>query len=224
MSEESKIRTDVLQAAKKSTHVESRERFETMLAQQNAWMYSEKGLEGLKASMAMLATKTGRFARIPLICKTDECPYSETCFMLQYSLAPKGEYCPVEVASIEKKYHGYDKDFGLEDGSATDNALIDEIITLEMIMERCISLMAKEEKPVVLSDAGINERGDVIQKEEVSKALEAYQKASKERDAKLQLMMGTRKDKKDTGKTRTMYDIMAEMAKNDTVDAEFKEE
>ena len=99
----------------------NRENFERNLS--NTWGYSNVGIEAKRAAMSMLATKTGMYARIPLMCKAESCPYSESCSLLPYNLAPIGEPCPIETAQIEIRYAGYEKDFNLDSASFTDKKL-----------------------------------------------------------------------------------------------------
>ena len=47
----------------------NRENFERNLS--NTWGYSNVGIEAKRAAMSMLATKTGMYARIPLMCKAE---------------------------------------------------------------------------------------------------------------------------------------------------------
>ena len=162
----------------------------------NVWGHSSLGLEAKKAAMTMLSTKHGMYARIPLVCKAESCPYSEQCLILKYDLAPMGEPCPVETAEIEARYSGYSMDFDIEGSSFTDRTIVSEIINLDIMIERCKALMSKEGVPVVDVVAGIDENGNVLMRPEVSKAVDAYEKFTRKRNELYQLMQATRKDKK----------------------------
>lgn len=194
--------------------IESRERFENLVSSSNnPWAHSAVGVEAKRAAMTMLSTKTGMYARIPLVCKADDCPYSDSCPLLPYNLAPVGEFCPIEVAQIELRYIGYDKDFNLDESSFTDRCIVSEIINCDIMMERCKALMAKEGVPVIDVVTGISERGEEYSHPEVSKYFEAYDKAARRRTEYYQLMMATRKDnKKDTEEHESLAKILAQVA------------
>lgn len=193
----SEHREEFLDLAEESRELASfnREQFEANL--KNMWGHSTLGLEAKRAAMAMLSTKTGMYAKIPITCKADMCPYAESCQLLAYDLAPEGEYCPVETAEIELRYEAYSRDFDLDNASFTDKCLVNEIINADIMMERCKALMAREGVPVIEVVAGISENGDEIVRPEVSKYWEAYERASRKRNEAYQLMKATRKDKKD---------------------------
>lgn len=182
----------------------------------NVWGHSSLGLEAKKAAMTMLSTKHGMYAKIPLVCKAESCPYSEQCLVLKYDLAPIGEPCPVETAEIEARYAGYSLDFDIEGASFTDRTLVSEIINLDIMIERCKSLMSKEGVPVVDVVAGIDESGNVLMRPEVSKAVDAYEKFTKKRNELYQLMQATRKDKK----VDTTEDIGLQTIIANAIDAE----
>lgn len=190
--------------------------FERSLANSNIWNHSSLGVQAKAAAMTMLSTKHGMYARIPLICKADACPYAESCALLPYGLAPQGEPCPIETAQIELRYHGYSDDFQLDDSSFTDKNLISEIINLDIMMERCKALMAKEGVPVVDVVAGISEQGEEFFRPEVSKHFEAYDKAQRRRNELYQLMMATRRDKKnDIKEVKSITEVLAEVMEAD---------
>lgn len=175
--------------------IASRERFEANI--KNMWGHSAVGLEAKKAAMTMLSTKTGMYAKIPIVCKADSCPYAQNCQLLKYGLAPLGEYCPVETAEIEMRFQGYSDDFGLDgDVSFTDKCIVSEIINCDIMMERCKALMAAEGVPVIDVVAGISENGETFTHPEVSKHWDAYERINKKRNEAYQLMLATRKDRK----------------------------
>lgn len=206
-----------LMEAERQDAVEKREKFEASI--KNLWGHSALGLEAKKAAMTMLSTKTGMYARIPIVCKADSCPYAESCQLLSYGLAPLGEFCPVETAEIELRFAGYARDFGLEHASFTDRCIISEIIQCDIMMERCKALMAKEGVPVVDVVAGIAENGEVYMRPEVSKYWEAYERAYKRRNEAYQLMMATRKDKKDESTdNNSVIQILSEVIHMDEED------
>jgi hypothetical protein len=178
----------------------------------NVWGYSKAGLESKKAAMTMLSTKHGMYARIPLTCKGDECPYKDSCHLLGYNLAPVGEFCPIETAQIETRYVAYASEFKLTEESFTDRNLVAEIINLDIMIERCKALIAKEGVPVVDVVAGLSEQGDPIYRPEVSKYWEAYERANKRRNEIYQLMMATRHDKKgDVNQEKSITEIIADV-------------
>lgn len=191
---------------------EDRKNFERAIVASNLWGHSELGREAKSAAMTMLSTKTGMYAKIPLTCKTDSCPYAENCPLLPYNLAPIGELCPIETAQIELRYISYAADFDLDNASFTDKNLVNEIISLDIMLERCRALMAKEGTPVIEIVAGISDNGDEIRQPSVSKAWDAYERMSKKRNDDYQLMMATRRDRKDSGtdKEKSITEYIAE--------------
>lgn len=66
------------------TAIQNRELMERNLS--NIWGHSTLGLEAKKAAMSMLSTKNGMYARIPLVCKANSCPYADSCMLLKYDL------------------------------------------------------------------------------------------------------------------------------------------
>ena len=187
--------------------------FYAMLQSQNVWGHDKKGLKAIQASMAMLSTKTGIYARIPIFCKGGKCPYSQSCGLDRWGLTPEGQACPVEIAMIQQKYANYSEEFGLDSGDAsyTDQNIVNEIITMEIYMERCKAIMSKEVSPIQMTVVGLDESGAPIESPNVSKAVEAYEKFSKKRNDNYSLLMATRKDKKKDGndnKEMSIIDIM----------------
>lgn len=219
MADENNTITDIdLVKDESSEVVKRREEFEKQLQVQTIWGYGVEGVEAKKAAMAMLSTKNGMYARIPIICKADECPYSESCKLLSWNLTPLGEPCPIETSEIEIRFAEYCKDFDYDKTSFTDKNLMSEIISCDLMLERCKSLIAKEQVPVVDVVAGVSERGEEFTQPQVSKYWEAYERISKKRNTDFQLMMATRRDKKDqdnADKAKNISEILAQVDQED---------
>lgn len=169
-------------------------RFSEVLPE-NPWGLSPKGLTARKAAASLVRLKTGMYTPIPIICKTDDCPYAESCSLLPYDLAPAGEFCPIEIAKIEALVQGYYSDFDLDDMSFTDRAIVNEVVGLDIMIDRCKALMAKEGTPVVDIVIGVAENGAEIHQPAVSKSIEAYEKLTKRKDQKLQFLAKTNRDR-----------------------------
>ena len=178
----------------KDVAIQNRELMEAGL--NNIWGHSNLGLEAKKAAMAMLSTKNGMYARIPLTCKAATCPYADSCMLLKYDLAPAGESCPKETAEIELRYAAYNDDFDLDEASFTDKNIVSEIINYDIMLDRLKALLSKEEVLVVDIVAGISESGEEFTQPSVSKTWEAYERVEKRRSAAYETMLATRKSVK----------------------------
>ena len=162
----------------------------------NFWGHSVVGVEAKKAAMAMLSTKTGLFAKVPIVCKQSDCPYAATCGLLEYDLAPLGEKCPVETAMIETRWNYYMEDYNLDEASFTDQTLVAELINIDVMLERCEAISSKEQLPITDVVAGMTESGEEYTRPEVSKAYELYERCLNRKDKILDNMLGTRRSQK----------------------------
>ena len=189
-----------------------RSKLEKAMSSSNPWNRSPLGIEAEKAAMAMISTKHGMYARVPIACKGESCPYAFQCELIKYKLAPVGERCPLETARMSEEFAGYAKEFDIDSASQTDKTLISEIISMDILLDRCQTLMAKEGTPVIDILAGISDSGEEIMQPAVSKAWEAFQAISKRRNENMQLMMATRRDRKNMDNEKDVQkDILAEV-------------
>ena len=174
--------------------IAARERFEANIG--NVWGHSSLGLEAKSAAMSMLSTKTGLYAKVPITCKADTCPYANTCALLPYGLAPFGEKCPWETALIETRYAGYMQDYDLDSASFTDTTLVSELINIDVMLERTKALIAEQQTPITEVVAGMTESGEQYTRPEISKAYEIYERNLNRKEKILESMLGTRKSRK----------------------------
>lgn len=189
--------------------IEARERFEANIA--NIWGHSAVGVQAKQAAMTMLSTKSGLYAKIPITCKTDSCPYASSCALLPYGLAPLGEKCPWETAMIETRYAAYVDDYDLDEASFTDKTIISELVNIDIMLERTKALLSAEQVPITEVVAGMTESGEEFTRPEVSKAYELYERNLNRKDKILESMLGTRKSRKgQSEETTSISDLLAD--------------
>ena len=171
--------------------------FQEMMARvDNPWGYSAGALESKQAAMTMLSTKTGLYSRIPIVCKGCNCPYGETCGLLEYGLDTVGERCVLETTMIEQKLANYTQEFDLDESSYTDWTMVKELINAEIMIERCLALMSQEASAITEEFIGTSESTGVDYfRKEISKTQELYERNLKIKERILDTMMATRKAK-----------------------------
>lgn len=193
----------------KQDAIKKREDFEANIS--NIWGHSSLGMEATKAAMTMLSTKTGLYAKIPITCKAETCPYASSCNLLPYGLAPFGEKCAMEIAMIQTRYLGYMEDYDLDSSSFTDNTIVGEIVNLDIMLERAKALMSSEQVPITQVIAGMTESGEQYTRPEVSKAYEIYERTLNKKEKLLESLLGTRKSRKGTQEqASSIQDILSE--------------
>jgi hypothetical protein len=205
--------------------------FEEKIAKNNLWATGNNNNDrkyelALQAAGQMRSTKTGQYARIPIFCKEDKCPFAESCVLLMNGLTVKGQPCPHEIAQIRQKYMQYAEELGLDENPDTkyvDDALLEEVITMEIYMDRCKALMSKEISPVQMIVVGVSDDGNEIRTPEVSKASDAYERFAKRRNEAFAQLMATRRDKakldKGQREIKTIQDVLDSLdATNDDND------
>lgn len=211
---------------KDETAVANRKKLEAVVSRSdNLWGYTELGKEALKASMTMISTKHGLYANIPIICKAENCPYADTCRLVEFNLAPLSEMCPLEVAQIKARYEAYSQDFDLASGSFTDQVVVSDLIETDILMDRCKKLIQSEVIPISDSIVNITEDGTPIYEKKVSPTIELNERLSKKRANLFNLMKATRKDKKDeTNDSVSVSDIFSQIVEMETEGVGFIED
>ena len=142
-------------------------------------------------------TKHGLYSVFPIPCKQDKCPYGDSCIALQNGIEPPyGEPCVLEVNKIENLIVGYSEDFKIDSSSTTDRILIQELIQLDIMMDRCQILLSQEGTPLQEVTMGITDDGEIYTQPVVSRYYEAWERMSKRRQSILNEMMATRHSRK----------------------------
>lgn len=168
------------------------------LTEKNRWGYSLQGYMSKKLiSKHLNSMKNGLTSVFPILCKQDGCPYSQSCLAYQNDMQPPyGEPCIVEVNKIENLLVGYASDFKIESSSTTDRVLIQELVQLDLLMDRCQCLMAQDGDILQDVTMGIDENGESYTQPVVSRYLDAWERLAKRRQSVLKEMLATRDSRK----------------------------
>ena len=166
--------------------------------ERNRWNYSQKGYMNKRLiSKHLNSMKNGLFSVFPIPCKQQGCPYGDTCIALQNNMQPPiGEPCILEVNKIENLIIGYSSDFNIDSASTSDKVFIQELIQLDLLMDRCQILMSRDVDILQDVTMGVTEDGEVYTQPVVSRYLEAWERMSKRRQSILNEMMATRHSRK----------------------------
>ena len=172
--------------------------------------YLSKGI----MSKHMAAMKHGLYSIYPIPCKQGACPYAQSCIAQQNCMAPPlGEPCVIETVKIEMLITNYALEFDIESASTTDRTLIQELVQLDLIIDRAQNLLAQEADPLQQINSGSTQQGEIYTQPVVSRYLDVYERMSKRRLALYEQLLATRKAKKDV-KAEAMdeADIIMKMA------------
>lgn len=166
--------------------------------EKNRWNYTPAGYMSKRLiSKHLNSLKNGLFSVFPIPCKQGKCPYGDSCIALQNNMEPPyGEPCILEVVKIENLIVGYSMDFNIDSASTSDRVLIQELIQLDLLMDRCQILMSKDVDILQEVTIGTTEDGDTFTQPVVSRYLDAWERLSKRRQSVLNEMMATRHSKK----------------------------
>ena len=175
------------------------------------WGYSAAGdMSKAIISKHLNSMKTGLYSTFPILCKGATCPYAEQCIAFKNNLHPPiGEPCVMETDKIERLIDGYCREFDFVSCTMTDFLTINELVMLDILIDRCQRLMSKELSPVIDVNIGISNTGDVITQPQISKNMEAYEKMSKRRSQLLDELMATRKANKNKDQTSEEDEMMS---------------
>ena len=185
----------------------------------NRFFYSAEGLKSKNYVTRFLnSMKIGLYSMYPILCKGRSCPYSTSCFALKAGVQPPvGEPCVLETDRIERLIEKYNDDFDFSSSSLTDMLAINELVQLDILIDRCQKLIAEEALPVVEVNIGMTPHGEPITQPAISKYYEAYERMSKRRSALVDELNASRKAQKKTDKEerKDAWETVLEMAGQD---------
>ncbi len=162
------------------------------------WNMSPLGMRALQAAANMGKNPYSLYSSIPIVCRGEECPYAEVCGLYAAGIditELNGQRCPLEIQQVIKMYNGYIQELDVDPNAIVDLTLIKELVDMDVMINRAELKMAQEGDFIQEVPVGLNNKGDVITKPDISMAAEFKEKMMKRRHEILQLLNSTRKDK-----------------------------
>jgi len=159
------------------------------------WRLSNRGQQALARAKELRLSNAGFYHSIPILCKGSDCPYADTCALLEEGLAPAGEKCPMEIAAVEQLFDAYVQELKVEPGNIVDLSLIKELVDLDIAILRCDNRLAIDADFIQEVAVAVTPKGFVISKPELHKAADYKGKLMEKRHKVLNLLNSTRKDK-----------------------------
>ncbi len=141
---------------------------------------------------------TGAFARIPLSCWPDRCPFRGNCVFVAIQKAPgRGRNCLLEINLLKEWTINYIQEYDIDPDDTTDRIYIQELAECELLLYRINSNLSKPENAELVGDqaVGISRQGDVITRKEILALMELKLKIQNRKDKIVKMMVGDRQEK-----------------------------
>lgn len=144
--------------------------------------------------------KTSIFSSIPMRCYGRECEFADTCPILAKNLAPVGNPCPIEMATVQQFMADYMYELGVDPENLIEVSMIRDLVDQEVQYLRKTKVLAKEHF-IQENVVGVDPEGTPIMKKELHMAVELEDRLHKrKRDLRNQLL-ATREARAKIGQT-----------------------
>lgn len=166
----------------------------------SAWTRNPEAVEAIEVARRLRTTKHGMYASVPIICKSEACPYARSCPLVEAEIAPYGEKCPIEIAAIEDLFERYAEQFNIDlenrkPSETVDLMMIKDLVDADIGLLRCDNKMAWDADYVIHNTVGMTEEGEAITRQELHPLTEYREKLINRKHKTFQLLNSTRKDK-----------------------------
>lgn len=159
------------------------------------WKVTDNGMDNIKQASSVLSSRHGLLSSVPLICRGNRCPFSETC-PISIDKREVGARCPVEIAAMTKRFEDYCQSLGVTENDAVDLGLIKELVDIEVQMIRADNKMAMSPDFIEEFVCAVDPRtGTQFFQTKLSPVIDYKERLRRERHRILQLLASTRKDR-----------------------------
>ncbi len=153
--------------------------------------------EEIKAvAYAMKRQSSGINSSIPIRCTGDMCPFKASCPYMAIGKPPLAKPCLVEAQLVHYWTEQYIDEFKVDPSNITELHMVSELAEFNIYEMRITKYLA-ENHPTLMQDVvvGVDNNGNVIENQEISKAFDLKDRIKRNRMKVLESLMATRKEK-----------------------------
>jgi len=145
---------------------------------------------------AMKRQSSGINSSIPIRCTGDMCPFKASCPYMAIGKPPIAKPCLVEAQLVHHWTEQYIEEFNVDPANITELHMVSELAEFNIYEMRITKYLA-ENHPTLMQDVvvGVDNNGNVIENQEISKAFDLKDRIKKNRMKVLESLMATRKEK-----------------------------
>lgn len=158
--------------------------------------FSTEEITTIKRRISHLST--GAFARIPLSCWPERCPFRENCPFVAIGKAPgKGRACLLETNLLKEWTISFIREYDIHPDSITDRIYVQELAECELLLYRINSNLSKPENAELVGDqaVGMSREGDAITRKEILALMDLKLRIQGRKDKIVKMMVGDREGK-----------------------------
>jgi len=164
------------------------------------WGIDSVSISAVKTAVSVSNTRHGLMAAVPIICRGEDCPYAESCYIdstVRNVVANKQGRCPIEIATIVDRFEMYCNHFSIKDREedAVDMGMVRDLVDIEIQILRCDNKIAIDGDFIEDVIAGISNQGVPYNNPQLHLAWVQKEKLRNERYKVFKLLDSTRSDK-----------------------------
>ena len=161
-------------------------------------------IKAYKRAQRIAKMQHGLLIHVPMICRGKECPFAQSCYLRPQDRIV-GARCPIEAATVVELYQRYAEQVGIDleyvdlKTQAVDLSLVQELVELDIRIARGLQKLAINADFVQDVVTAIGNEGEVYTEAKLRPEVEYVNQLRKERHRILDLLLATRKARKQSG-------------------------
>jgi len=149
-----------------------------------------------KMATSFANIETGSATNLVVICSKEKCLYKNRCVLYSSNKAPEGRECLHENKVLIDAMDRYMQSLDVDIDNYAEMVMINQLVEYELIEFRCNTILSYDHQNMKMEIVvGIDEKGQLITKEDISHALQIKMQIFKNKIKLLEELTATRREK-----------------------------